>query len=396
MKFLILTLLLSHLSFAGQGGNGGDVVVCYDETNKIKDMQSYDFWNASNKFNLTVKTDNQTPYMEQIKKSLLRLSKIDPVLAETLLKHAQVFSPENIKNSKTVGLVPGIKNNGDGSQSVIPNEDTDPNCHKQEILRIAEFTTQPLPYEKPFKLSRYLWNAANEGVKFAIVQHEVIYKTLIEKTNETNSVRTQLYNAFISSEEFSEVTFFSYREFLKGLKLDSYDPFSLRYSDELIFEYDHFAQDDSGLQGILAIPYVFSIQGTEVRARYVEFDKNHNVRTVWLWEPQKVKLINGQTLLVKDVILTDAGEVIEGKFPGWTSLKVGESILPVIGDFEFYPNGTPKKLHAAVCGPFNYGGKRYSTSVGEYFVFFNDEGPQINFNQIWTVVDCAGVSSSAI
>lgn len=377
--FILVSILLSHPVFAGQGGNGGDVVVCYDKSGAIRKMESYDFWNASRRYSLQVIIDEETPYMDQLERSLKRLEKIDPFTAQKLAEEAKIFSPENILKGERVGFVPGIHNNGDGVQTIIPSQEADPECDRQEILRIAEFTVDPLPFEKQFKLSKYLWESADEGTKFAVVQHELIYKYFKKTQNEQNSMKAQLFNAYISSEEFKQVDFTSYVKFILQLKMKRPGTFSAVYAPEMVFEVGQRLLGDP-VAGLLIRPFQLELQGQMVEAKWLSINKKGTITDTATINAVPLTLINGKVHTIQNVGISDEGMIIKGKLLSWTVFDLGGEKYPIKDEFIFYANGEPQYMLLAICSQFKYGGKVYDMRPGEYWVYF-DEAGNVSFNR---------------
>lgn len=304
----LLAPTIGHAQSVGSRG-GGDVVVCYDQNKNITDMVAYDFWNASKQYTLNVTVDRTTPYMKQIEKNMERLKKIDPMFASHLLDIAQSFSPANI--AKTVGFQPGIGDNGDSGRSIVP-ESRDSGCAEQEILRIAEFSVDPLPYERSYKITKYLWDHANESVKFAIVQHEIIYAYSKEAIEETQSTKAQLYNALISSNEFNTMTSESYQKFIKNLGWSKGQLFSI-IRNGFTFSINSFFSRPNDKEapyfgGYLPFPQNSNLGGKSVSVSYIDFLMDGTLRAIELAEASTlttldntlVTLPKGSTVWIKN------------------------------------------------------------------------------------------------
>lgn len=395
MKKLLGLLLLSTQAFAaGQGKGGGDVVVCYDENNNIKRMEGYDFWNASQQYNLEIIKDHKHNYMDIVKETLRKLNELDPMLAKTLSEDVQIFAPEIIArdDNEMIGLVPRIKSNGDGKQTIFP-ADKDEDCTKQTVERIAEFSAKPLPFEKQFRLKKDLWEAADDLTKAAIVQHEVIYKHFKTFAREEDSRKAQLYNAYISSKEFLEADGISYFEFVKNLRLQNYEGFSAKiHGLPFVINRSFFDTRDGNqyITGDLIEPTKIVYQDKQIEVDFLIMYLDGSLKSFDLTTPEEI-LINGQNITVKKVELYKEGSPNQVKLEGEQNFEIyGENYI-VSQTMYFAPNGNVKRIYAKICNT------RYTqtlngrerTKNGAYSISFNTDARRIEDISFWVSRHCS-------
>ncbi len=398
MKKLLGLLLLSTQAFAaGQGKGGGDVVVCYDENNNIKRMEGYDFWNASQQYNLEIIEDHEHNYMDIVKETLRKLNELDPMLAKTLSEDVQIFAPEIIArdDNEMIGLVPRIKSNGDGKQTIFP-ADKDEDCTKQTVERIAEFSAKPLPFEKQFRLKKDLWEAADDLTKAAIVQHEVIYKHFKTFAREEDSRKAQLYNAYISSKEFLEADGISYFEFVKNLRLQNYEGFSAKiHGLPFVINRSFFDTRDGNqyITGDLIEPTKIVYQDKQIEVEIVEMYLDSNLISFNLTTPEEL-LIYGQKMFVEEVQLYNQGSPSRVKLSGWQNIELyGENYI-VRENMSFTPNGNVKSIYSKICNTryIRTSNGTYRTNDGAYSIDFNTENGTLKDIRLWAYVgdeDCS-------
>ena len=398
MKKLLGLLLLSTQAFAaGQGKGGGDVVVCYDENNNIKRMEGYDFWNASQQYNLEIIKDHKHNYMDIVKETLRKLNELDPMLAKTLSEDVQIFAPEIIArdDNEMIGLVPRIKSNGDGKQTIFP-ADKDEDCTKQTVERIAEFSAKPLPFEKQFRLKKDLWEAADDLTKAAIVQHEVIYKHFKTFAREEDSRKAQLYNAYISSKEFLEADGISYFEFVKNLRLQNYEGFSAKiHGLPFVINRSFFDTRDGNqyITGDLIEPTKIVYQDKQIEVDFLIMYLDGSLKSFDLTTPEEI-LINGQNITVKKVELYKEGSPNQVKLEGEQNFEIyGENYI-VSQTMYFAPNGNVKRIYAKICNTryIRTSNGTYRTNDGAYSIDFNTENGTLKDIRLWAYVgdeDCS-------
>lgn len=251
-------LLRSSFSDGEMSGGGGDVIVCRTPQGEIIDMQSYDLWKGPQEYTVTIDRDLETPYIEQVERTLSKIANYDLGFADYLRLHAEEFREENIPGP-IVGLVDNLEDNGDANAIIIPNTHSDfciqPNIQTRE--RIATFKIDPRPFEKPFLLKKELWLNATEDTKAGIVLHEIIYKRATQNYEE-NSVNTQRLNAIFNSNEFSSLGKVIYDYIVSDLEwytrpiqtlhhngIDFYiNTFSIHEYDDIYQSYPNFSLDN--------------------------------------------------------------------------------------------------------------------------------------------------------
>lgn len=219
--FLILTLLVAGVIAApapeplrslvddvgDDKGNGGDVVVCYDEQKKIKSVQLLDHYEGYKKFGFVIDLgDGQGP-LNKVKFVLDHLSKFDEGRAKRYWQQAQNFESESL-------FWPGVElvDIPDSQHIAIPK-----NCKIEQVAIQQEPT---LPEQKRFTISKDLWDLMDDTNRAGLILHEIIFQEAIE-LHQTNSIRSRYFNAMISQKNFhlQNFEYYSLRRKAAGLEL---------------------------------------------------------------------------------------------------------------------------------------------------------------------------------
>lgn len=384
--FLLLGAISPGLVQAQVGSRGGgDVVVCLDPQGKVLKMESYDFWNASKKFTLTVPTSD-IPYMAQVRLRFLNLAALDPMASEYYLNEMKRFAPDEIgKPDGQVALVPNLADDGDGKHVVLP-QGTEPGCHRSEIRRMASFNPHPLPFEKPFLIRESLWAQAPEHVKAGIVQHELIYRVAKTVLKETDSVNSQFYNALISSDQFSSLTASKYRDILFQLDWAKGKFYSIAYEGES-FESDTFDKLEfrdyvvaPALGGFITKPSNYLINGQKLDSPSQLHFYNNGKVAYFKNRGRSDILVNlpgtqGQTL-VESCLFAESGVLLACNLKGRQQVTIENQQLTLRDFVSFHTNGDLKKAYLDHCTSdlrfFNYRGKTVRLKRGnEYLIRYD-------------------------
>ena len=217
---LVFLLLWSSLAFSNAKvvGNGGSIVICKDETNKIIKSELFDLYEGR-ALRGTKYQEDSTPYLvqaqskiTQLLKSLNQKASVDGSIQKKFefISQKLFFLPEGT----------GLKPVDDIDEFIFPK-----NC---ELVQTINFRNDYKIY-----VDTDIWNILSETQKAALLVHETIYWYLREaglpKGNlvEINSIRTRKAVSLL----FSGVIFENYLE-LKDLK-SSFKPQYCRTVDAL-------------------------------------------------------------------------------------------------------------------------------------------------------------------
>lgn len=178
---------MSFSVFADRHGNGGDVVVCYDDethTNQIS-IELLDYYEAR-KLGEKIELGNAGNYLDRINFALDRLNQIDPKVADefrTLV--ANVISQ--------IQFIRGQELND------VSDSDEDFRGKFCEILQIAVYRPLARYGRKKYLVDEDLWDQLSENDKAGLILHEVIYSHVLRFGAE-NSIGARYFNGLISSE----------------------------------------------------------------------------------------------------------------------------------------------------------------------------------------------------
>lgn len=177
-KLVLLAIIFSAQVMAGDRvGNGGDVVVCANNTIEMLDAYEAEF-NGSERMVFEGK-DYQSMVGKIIKS---KLEKIQPRRAKRYLEHLANFSKEAL-------FAPGIKLDDidDAGMVTLPV-----NCHLEQVAIQLSNSELP-PGRKRYTINLDLWKRLDEENKAILVLHEIVYREAFEnKSSHSMFVRAMV------------------------------------------------------------------------------------------------------------------------------------------------------------------------------------------------------------
>lgn len=273
MKHIIFAVLIfgSLNSFAGgrvgNGGNGGDGVVCRNPDKTIKSAELLDYYEARTLRGIHADLGNSGNFQQRIEFVLKRLERLDSERAQGYLKAAQNFMSE-------VLFQPGIV------LTDIPDSDhmsLPVGCAIEQVIIQQEVK---FPEDKRFLVSQDLWNAFDESNKAGIVLHEMIYAEAL-KLGHRNSIHTRYYNSIISSKRIeSEMTPQEMHDVLKSVGFPTWSHYGFLFDVGSVKFYPNGDVESGQL----------SYRG---KARYIDWkNQKFEVRHVYFFEDGKLRGFN--------------------------------------------------------------------------------------------------------
>jgi len=197
----LFTLSCSVTLYAGDTkGNGGDLIICYNEAGAISSTHTLDYFDLTQNGKKILLGGKNSTYDEKITIALNRLERLSPRRATIYRQWVDTFSEE-------VHFIPGEVNLGE-----IDDEDwggpLPDNCIQ---LQVANQNRRFLPPGKRYAISLKWWNQMSEEDRAGLILHELIYREL--KSNTSRSVRA--FNQLISTLEMERI---SLRNFITQMK----------------------------------------------------------------------------------------------------------------------------------------------------------------------------------
>lgn len=182
MKFFLLSLIIiSQATFAGERGNGGDVIVCRTSKGDIESIEMLDLYEARELHGLAL--DPSLSAENTLEQNLFSL--IDgirwvgaPVRAHSYKKLADAFFAE--AEISHFGGLPDIPDHGDIS---LPE-----NCSLEQVAiqelypidRSQKRGCDDFFKEKPrYKIEKSLWDKMDTVNRAALIMHEIIYRDFL-------------------------------------------------------------------------------------------------------------------------------------------------------------------------------------------------------------------------
>lgn len=205
--FLFIWVLFSINAYAGEVGNGGDVVVCKDSNGKLKSIELLDVFEARlDSRNIDLGWPDDSP-MVKIREALSPLGFLDNDLYRALTNEAKTF----YKNSKFVDNIV-LTDIPDSDELMIGK-----GCELQQIA--INRGGNRLPGQSKYVISNDLWKLLDNDNKAALILHEIIYDYFKENFNHTNSIVSRYFNGYLFSRSFSGFFPEVYRKLNYELKL---------------------------------------------------------------------------------------------------------------------------------------------------------------------------------
>lgn len=199
---LLFLVLLSISVYAGEKGNGGDVVICKDQTGAVATVELYDFVEARIRDNRTIEMgDEDLPVMEKVQTVIGRIRAFDKPRAELMTKWSKEFMKE-------ADFLSGIElmdvpDTGDG---VIPV-----GCElKQHVVQLDKID--------PFRNKRYvvnadLWAKLSNTHKAGTILHELFLRVGIYNQH-LDSRKARYVNSFFADPAISDLTWSQYADLM--------------------------------------------------------------------------------------------------------------------------------------------------------------------------------------
>jgi hypothetical protein len=210
--FLSLILVVfSQVAFSGpRVGNGGDVVVCSGPGQKA--IELLDHYEARTLRKIQVNLGGPNDSVEAILEAIFtRLSRVDNTRAVLFRQWFASFSADAELTEDNIVQIP------DTGAVTFPK-----GC---EILQIAIHQDPDIPGDRRYIIRKDLWNLLDNQGKAGLILHELIYRDLIsqEVAPHTSSKFVRYFNAYLSSDAFTQLQLHSYYELLLKLNFATMD-----------------------------------------------------------------------------------------------------------------------------------------------------------------------------
>ena len=98
VKGLLFCVIANSASVATADirGNGGDVVVCKDDTSTITSIELLDFYEGRHRYNLITELNEGTTYQEKLQILVQRIAKVDRDFAASLSAVINTFEANTL------------------------------------------------------------------------------------------------------------------------------------------------------------------------------------------------------------------------------------------------------------------------------------------------------------
>lgn len=224
MNLVILLMILMSVSvFAKEGGNGGDVIVCRDQTNgEITSVELLDYYEARQmrKFQ-TIEYPNLSDdeFIDMIGNKINSMEDLiflfDADEGKELLQSIRQYMAEG--HSSTPGILfteEILTDINDSEQLFIPR-----GC---QVEQIAIWQFQDFPDDPKFIIQADLLKRLSDRDIRGLVLHEIIYKSFYMRSQQDvkplkDSYACRYLHEKIMSQPVEEFTFKNYVDFMKGL-----------------------------------------------------------------------------------------------------------------------------------------------------------------------------------
>lgn len=200
----LCTMLMVTSAYAGYGvGNGGNAVVCYNPKGQITSVELFDYWEMERVLASTASLDLGDvglPVKEKLDKVFKRIEKFDPSRGSDLRAVAY-----NLANNIDEYLVEKLEivTIDDDSPRILPSLP----CKKEQF---AVQIKEPRSGEKPFLISKRLFDESNNDTRAGIILHEAIYRLAILNEGQTTSDNSRYFNFMVSSDYLNARDFAAY------------------------------------------------------------------------------------------------------------------------------------------------------------------------------------------
>ena len=351
MKWLVV-LLSAFVSFQAQAtgrtvGNGGDVVVCEDQTGAIKSIELLDFYEGRILKGINADFGSQARTVEEkVAVALARLERVSPARAKLYRERALQFFAETLFLED--GHLADIRDAGD---IVIPN-----GCR---IAQIANQSAPLYPDDKRYVIDRSLWTALDNDSRAGLILHEIIYREAIELGHE-NSVSTRLLNSGLCSQKIEAMTVSQYTRFLTDLGFTTNEVQGVLLKLNPVPD---FFPDGTLKSGAVVDGSVYRWSGQDLRLRdQVIFFSSGQIRELTLQGVQTVSLMGALRVLSPyELTFFESGALESASFEESTHFTSAKYDLEVDGAAHFYENGG-LRLAQVRCGWVRFAGRQVGVS----------------------------------
>jgi len=171
MKIFIISILFlaSFYVIAGDKvvGNGGDAIVCRNNSGEIIFSEFYDIFEAREERGIMLSLgDEALSIKDKLDIMLDRLSRFSPIRAEVYRKEAYLFL-------KSYRMVPGLEDIPDSNHSVYLSG---PNCIVEQVIKQKE---KIFDEDKEYLIAKDIWNNFSNDSKAVAIIHEIMWKEAI-------------------------------------------------------------------------------------------------------------------------------------------------------------------------------------------------------------------------
>lgn len=197
--FVLFLLSLSFLTHAGQGGNGGDAVVCPNGVATLLDYSEADFYGRS------IKLDGSN-YREKVFSTIKRLNRASKNLEQLLvlytneilndldlyyLMHGQSLAAINQESKNIIFTLNDLVDIPDSNHSSIPS-----GCQVKQLMIQKAPDNQ---FQKRYVIDVKILNQLDSTNIAGLVLHEAIYRIGFEISKHQDSLQSRGLNIFLGS-----------------------------------------------------------------------------------------------------------------------------------------------------------------------------------------------------
>ena len=205
--FLIIWVLFSINAYAGEVGNGGDVVVCKHPTGKLKSIELLDVFEARlDSRHIDPNWPDDSP-LEKVRHFLLPLAAADNALYKALRNELTVFMTSTAYVDNII-----LTDIPDSDELMIGK-----GCELEQIA--INRGNNRLPGRSKYLISNDLWKLLDNDNKAALILHEIIYDHFKENLGHLNSIISRYFHGYLFSGWLPVFTPEVYRKLNYDLKL---------------------------------------------------------------------------------------------------------------------------------------------------------------------------------
>lgn len=198
----ILYILSGHSAYAGdERANGGDAIVCRDDSGNILRAEALDLYEAREVLELKIDAGLPAPsIIDAVQKVFERIPDFDTTRKKNYRKWANEFESEasRLKNVHLVDVP-------DSNHVAIPK-----GCAIEQL--VVQVST-PLQHQKRYVINQDIWERLDDASKVTMTIHEIVYREAIQ-LGHLNSINSRYLTGRLLGEDFSGISTKDYARLL--------------------------------------------------------------------------------------------------------------------------------------------------------------------------------------